>query len=287
MKDERRKETTIPYWFGAVFFAFMMISLACADVRYPSTLMIPMLGFGVMLCGCAAGIAGERKGWIPVVTGLGILILCNPVNHYFMAHGIIGSIVFVWVLIVMLIAGAMLIWFITDRKCGQKAWIEQWTELDRLEREQREEEEQKAQHMEELKQELRKAGVNEEELDQYAEDMYLEEQYAARRRNMGKTTVMIEEPLVKVGKPQRAILKTKIIDTFTDSRASTGSAVGRAIVGNLLAGPVGAVVGASTAKDKITRETMFMVFYTDGTREHKTVRNGSRQYEEYMKYLEL
>lgn len=87
-----------------------------------------------------------------------------------------------------------------------------------------------------------------------------------------------------------SILKTVIVDsshTVTNNGVSTGSAVGRAVVGGALFGGVGAVVGASTAKNKITEKhsTTFLVYFTDGTQRAITVDNGSKQYNMYISKL--
>lgn len=90
---------------------------------------------------------------------------------------------------------------------------------------------------------------------------------------------------------QPQAIKTKFIDSShtATSRAKTGSAVGRAAVGGMIAGPIGAIVGASTAKHKTTEHhtTTFMVYYDDGTRKVETVSNGSYQYDKYMKLLDM
>ena len=91
------------------------------------------------------------------------------------------------------------------------------------------------------------------------------------------------------------IVKTKFIDSShtatSTSRTSTSSAIGRAAVGSMIAGPVGAVVGASTAKQRHTvnehHTTTFMVYYSDGTHRHETVENNSSKYNLYMSKLEL
>ena len=73
--------------------------------------------------------------------------------------------------------------------------------------------------------------------------------------------------------------------TFTE-KTDAGNAVKRAIVGNWLAGPVGAAVGAGTA-DRTTEErkrTTFRVYYRSGREALETVENGSPQ---WLKYMEL
>lgn len=87
------------------------------------------------------------------------------------------------------------------------------------------------------------------------------------------------------------ILKTRYMsgDTVVTSKLSTSSAVGRAVVGNAIAGDVGAIVGASTAKQKIKEKhtTTFLVFYKDGHKNLETVENGTLQFEVYVDKLEI
>lgn len=99
----------------------------------------------------------------------------------------------------------------------------------------------------------------------------------------------------KLETARQTVVKTKFIDsshTVTQTATpKTGSAIGRAVVGDTVAGPVGAIVGASTAKQKVTteekHETTFMVWYSDGTRKHETVANGTELYNFYMDMLDL
>jgi len=121
---------------------------------------------------------------------------------------------------------------------------------------------------------------------------------------MGIITLMIMMPILAkqseknetaLEKLRQSITKTRIIDsshTATQTaKVKTGSAIGRAIVGDIIAGPVGGFVGASTAKQKVTVQehhtTTFMVYYVDGTRNHATVENGSALYNLYMEKLDL
>lgn len=87
------------------------------------------------------------------------------------------------------------------------------------------------------------------------------------------------------------ILKTRYMsgDTVVTSKLSTSSAVGRAVVGNAIAGDVGAIVGASTAKQKTKEKhtTTFLVFYKDGHKNLETVEDGTLQFEVYVDKLEI
>lgn len=78
------------------------------------------------------------------------------------------------------------------------------------------------------------------------------------------------------------IVKTKIVDTF--GKKSTAGVAARGVVGDVVAGPVGALVGASTAKDK--RSTTFLITYKDGKKLTRTVQNNSAEYRKYIKYLD-
>lgn len=78
------------------------------------------------------------------------------------------------------------------------------------------------------------------------------------------------------------IVKTKIVDNF--GKVSTASAVSRGVAGGIVAGPIGAMIGSSTAKEK--RTTTFLIFYKDGKKVTRTVPNNSFEYQKYIKYLE-
>lgn len=70
----------------------------------------------------------------------------------------------------------------------------------------------------------------------------------------------------------------------SDSKTSTGSAVGRAIVGDAVAGLGGAVVGAATAKN--TTMTKFLVTYMDGHKAIETVKDNSDRFNLLISMLE-
>lgn len=83
--------------------------------------------------------------------------------------------------------------------------------------------------------------------------------------------------------PRKPIAKTVIVGT--DSRKSAGSGISRGIIGGSLFGPIGAIGGALSAKNK--NRTVFLIIYKDNTRETLTVANDSLEYKEYIKYLEI
>ncbi|WP_459129200.1 hypothetical protein [Guggenheimella bovis] len=111
-----------------------------------------------------------------------------------------------------------------------------------------------------------------------------------RRKKYGKP-ITVEQYRKMMETDPYEIVKTKIIDTSHTSsdQVSTGSAVGRAVIGGALFGDIGAIVGASTAKRKVKEHhtTTFMVYYDNGMTQHKTVENGSKLYEKFMAKLEV
>lgn len=75
--------------------------------------------------------------------------------------------------------------------------------------------------------------------------------------------------------------------TYT-SKGSLTSAAGRAVVGNLVAGPIGAMVGAGTAK-RTTQEQksqVFKVWYKSGREGIETAAVGSARWKELIEKLE-
>ena len=88
----------------------------------------------------------------------------------------------------------------------------------------------------------------------------------------------------------QTVVKTKILDSQSTmtSKGSVVSSASRAAVGNLVAGPIGAVVGASTGKRTYHehKNTTFKVWYGDGSTKIKTVSNGSYDWKQYMEKLE-
>lgn len=92
------------------------------------------------------------------------------------------------------------------------------------------------------------------------------------------------------------IRKTKLISVTngdgSQSYTTTHGAIGRAAIGSAIAGPVGGIIGASTASTRTTTTNdpakyMFMVYFKDGTRKHDTVTEKSKKFEIYMDYLDL
>ncbi|BCK83423.1 hypothetical protein MM59RIKEN_07420 [Pusillibacter faecalis] len=77
----------------------------------------------------------------------------------------------------------------------------------------------------------------------------------------------------------------KVFIIGNDSKSKTGSAASRAIVGDILAGGVGSIVGASTAKK--SGMTKFLIKYADGHKTVETVKDNSIRFRELIKYVEM
>lgn len=86
---------------------------------------------------------------------------------------------------------------------------------------------------------------------------------------------------------RKTIVKTMIVGSSTDSRKKVGSSVARGLVGGALLGPVGAIAGATTGKNKVNNTTTFLVQYKDGHKETVTVDNSSAKFNELCKYLDM
>lgn len=89
------------------------------------------------------------------------------------------------------------------------------------------------------------------------------------------------------------ILIGSVTNLDSKTKTSTGSAIGRGIVGGALLGPAGAIIGAGTAKKKTTTkevdtgERKFLVEYTDGTRSEETARVGTSRYQYLMSKVKM
>lgn len=91
------------------------------------------------------------------------------------------------------------------------------------------------------------------------------------------------------------VVKTKLISVNgqgSESFTSTSGAIGRAAIGSLIAGPVGGIIGASTARTHtVTRNSqskyMFMVYYKNGTRKRDTVTEKDWKFDIYIDRLDL
>ena len=94
---------------------------------------------------------------------------------------------------------------------------------------------------------------------------------------------------------RRRIVKTKYIDSLHNYRqevkSDTLDVIGRTLIGDSIAGPLGAIIGAASSEPKVTvweeHETIFLVTYTDGTMKLDKVKNGSDIYRLYIEKLEI
>lgn len=83
-------------------------------------------------------------------------------------------------------------------------------------------------------------------------------------------------------------IRTRILDGGTSATTTKAGGVGRAIAGGIVAGPIGAVVGAATAGHKTTSTnyTIFKVWYQDGHSEVEKVEHGTAKYKKYLELIE-
>lgn len=88
---------------------------------------------------------------------------------------------------------------------------------------------------------------------------------------------------VNTSKKMKMISKTKIIST--DSKKKAGSAITRGAIGGTILGPAGLVGGAISGKNK--NSTTFLIKYTNGEQETKTVENNSPEYKTLCQYLDI
>lgn len=83
------------------------------------------------------------------------------------------------------------------------------------------------------------------------------------------------------------IAKVKYLGTDQTVKTSTGSMIGRSIVGGALFGDVGAVAGAATAKQKVSsggkNMHKFFVIHKSGYTETKLAKEGTTEYYDLMK----
>lgn len=85
----------------------------------------------------------------------------------------------------------------------------------------------------------------------------------------------------------KKIKQVMILNTVNDSRKSFSSSVIKGTVGNFALGPIGAISGAVSGKNKISSKTTFLVEYMNGSKETKTVDNNSKEYKELSKYIKF
>lgn len=83
----------------------------------------------------------------------------------------------------------------------------------------------------------------------------------------------------------RKIVSVEILSATTDSRKSASSTLLRGAVGGALLGPVGALAGGLSGKNKNTDKTTFLITYDDGYTMTQTVQNNGVQFNMYMKLV--
>lgn len=88
----------------------------------------------------------------------------------------------------------------------------------------------------------------------------------------------------QIGKKVKQVI---VLNTVNDSKKRFGSSVVRGAVGNFALGPIGAIGGAISGKNKITSKTTFLIEYTNGDKVTKTVDNNSKEYKELCKYIKF
>lgn len=88
------------------------------------------------------------------------------------------------------------------------------------------------------------------------------------------------------------IVHTTIIDDSASSykiKKSTTSVIGRAVVGGVIAGPIGSIVGAGTAKGSVQeikgKKVRFLIEYANGKKKTEDVKIDSRRYKELIQYM--
>lgn len=94
----------------------------------------------------------------------------------------------------------------------------------------------------------------------------------------------------------RRIRKTKLIaitnGSGSRSHTTTHGAISRAAIGTLVAGPVGGIIGASTARTHTYTTNdppkyMFIVYYKNGKHKRDTVTEKDWKFEIYMDHIDL
>ena len=78
---------------------------------------------------------------------------------------------------------------------------------------------------------------------------------------------------------------TKILNSNVDSRKSFSSSAMRGVVGAAVFGPIGAIAGAASGKNKKKTEVTFLIVYKSDKKETKTVEINSTLYNKYIEFL--
>lgn len=106
---------------------------------------------------------------------------------------------------------------------------------------------------------------------------------------------MIINDIHKKKHPPKTVVKTKLIDKHDNShsstRTSTSSALGRGIVGAAIAGPIGALAGAATARSETVTnsdtEYTFKVWWSDDTTSIERCKYDDANYRRFIEKIEL
>ena len=88
---------------------------------------------------------------------------------------------------------------------------------------------------------------------------------------------------MEANRRRRTIVRTEIVTQGQVTKGGHGFA--KAVVGAVIAGEVGATIGALSGKTRIQGRTTFRVWFQDGHDELKTVDDYSPQWREYLEYL--
>lgn len=133
----------------------------------------------------------------------------------------------------------------------------------------------------------------ENEIKKEEERKKYEEQKAKLKKDREKLKALRQQEYEKTMKSIKSyqdgkkIKQVMILNTVNDSRKSFGSSVAKGVVGDLAFGPVGAISGAISGKNKISSTTTFLIEYMNGSKVTKTVDNNSKEYKELCKYIKF
>lgn len=84
---------------------------------------------------------------------------------------------------------------------------------------------------------------------------------------------------------KRNIVSVEIIGANTTTKKSTTSSITRGLIGGAMLGGVGAIIGASTGKQKEQNNVTFLVTYDDGTTDTVTDKEGGILWDMYMRKM--
>ena len=94
----------------------------------------------------------------------------------------------------------------------------------------------------------------------------------------------------RITEARRTVDYTLIVTQRTNvSTTTSGGSLAGALIGDAVAGPLGAVIGAmpDRVNTTSTNYTTFAVYYKDGHRQIMEVQNGTAKYREFMDKLRL